>query len=87
MSVTEASAELKGDVRAIERALARCRSGFVGVGLFSGVINVLALTSSLYMLQVYDRVIPSRSIPTLIGLTVLMLGLYAAYGVLDLYRA
>jgi PrtD family type I secretion system ABC transporter len=64
----------------------RCRTAFLGVAMFSGLINVLALTSSLYMLQLYDRVIPSRSVPTLIGLTLLMLLLYLGYGVLDVVR-
>ncbi|MEJ2229442.1 MAG: type I secretion system permease/ATPase, partial [Alphaproteobacteria bacterium] len=49
-------------------------------------INLLALTGSLYMLQVYDRVIPSRNMPTLIALTILMVGLYAAFGAFDLLR-
>ncbi len=56
------------------------------VGLLSGVINLLALTGSLYMLQVYDRVIPSRSIPTLIGFTVIMVGFFVAFGLLSLVR-
>jgi ATP-binding cassette subfamily C protein len=59
----------------------------VGIGAVSGAVNLLALTGSLYMLQVYDRVLPSRSLPTLVGLTVLMIGAYAAFGVLDLLRA
>ncbi len=67
-------------------ALRKSSGLFLGVGLFSGVINILALTGALYMLQVYDRVIPSRSVPTLIGLTVLMLALFFANGVLDLVR-
>jgi len=67
-------------------ALGKSSGLFIGVALFSGVINLLALTGSMYMLQVYDRVIPSRSIPTLIGLTVLMLGLFVANGVLDMVR-
>ena len=67
-------------------ALGKSSGLFVGVALFSGVINLLALTGSMYMLQVYDRVIPSRSIPTLVGLTVLMLGLFVANGVLDMVR-
>ena len=37
----------------------------------SGVVNVLALTGSFFMLQVYDRVVPGRSVPTLVGLAVL----------------
>lgn len=61
-------------------------AAFIGIGVFSGLINILALTGSLYMLQVYDRVLPSRSVPTLIGLTILMVLLYGAYGVLDYAR-
>ncbi len=57
------------------------------VALFSGVINFLALAGSFYMLQVYDRVLPSQSVPTLIGLSVLMVGLYAINGILEFIRA
>jgi ATP-binding cassette subfamily C protein len=64
----------------------RCSLALAGVAAFSGVINVLALTGSFYMLQVYDRVLTSRSIPTLIAMTVLMAGLYAANGMLDFLR-
>jgi ATP-binding cassette subfamily C protein len=70
----------------VEQAIRRCYRIFLGVGVFSGVINVLALTGSLYMLQIYDRVLPSRSVPTLIGFSVLMAGFYAAYGFLDFCR-
>ena len=45
----------------------------VGIAVFSGVINVLMLSGSLYMLQVYDRVIPSRNISTLLGLSLMVL--------------
>ena len=58
-----------------------------GVGIFSGVINILALTGAMYMLQVYDRVIPSRSIPTLVALSVLLVVLFAANGLLDVFRS
>ncbi|TIP38405.1 MAG: type I secretion system permease/ATPase, partial [Mesorhizobium sp.] len=67
-------------------AMSDCAQGLIGVGLFSAVTNLLALTGSLYMLQVYDRVLPSQSVPTLVGLTIGMLGLYAAYGLLDFVR-
>lgn len=60
--------------------------GLVGVGVFSAVINLLALTGSVYMLQIYDRVLPSQSVPTLVGFTIGMLGLYAVYGLLDFVR-
>ncbi len=67
-------------------ALRACRGAFAGVGLLSGVVNVLALTGALFMLQVYDRVLPSGSVPTLIGLAVLVAALYMFHGVLDLVR-
>ena len=49
-------------------ALASCRHAFLGVGLMSGMINLLYLTGSFFMLEVYDRVLPSRSVPTLVAL-------------------
>jgi PrtD family type I secretion system ABC transporter len=67
-------------------ALRACRSAFIGVGVMSCMINLLYLTGSLFMLEVYDRVLPSRSVPTLVGLVVLAGGLYVAQGVLDLIR-
>jgi PrtD family type I secretion system ABC transporter len=70
----------------VRKAIARAWFAFLAVGLFSAVINGLVLTGSFYMLQVYDRVLPSRSIPTLIGITVLLALLYAAYGALDFTR-
>lgn len=60
--------------------------GLLGVALFSAVINILALTGSVYMLQIYDRVLPSQSVPTLVGFTIGMLGLYAVHGLLDFVR-
>ncbi|QOZ22914.1 Type I secretion system ATP-binding protein PrsD [Bradyrhizobium ivorense] len=70
----------------LDEALRACRSAFVGVGLMSCMINLLYLTGSMFMLQVYDRVLPSRSIPTLVGLVVIAAGLYIAQGFLDLLR-
>ena len=67
-------------------ALRACRGAFIGVGLMSCIINLLYLTGSIFMLEVYDRVLPSRSVPTLIGLIILAAGLYMAQGGLDLIR-
>jgi len=67
-------------------ALGTCRSAFIGVGAMSCMINLLYLTGSIFMLEVYDRVLPSRSVPTLVGLAILAGGLYVAQGVLDLIR-
>ena len=71
----------------LSEALARCKSAFWGVGLISALVNLLMLTGPLFMLQVYDRVLPSRSIPTLVGLVVLIIALFALQGVLDAMRA
>src|SRR4051812_15382337 len=67
-------------------ALGRCRAAFVGLGGLSATINVLYLTGSFFMLQVYDRVLPSRNIPTLVGLCIIAFFLYAFQGVLDVLR-
>jgi ATP-binding cassette, subfamily C, type I secretion system permease/ATPase len=67
-------------------ALRACRGAFIGVFLMSCVINLLYLTGSVFMLEVYDRVLPSRSVPTLVGLVVIAAGLYMAQGFLDLLR-
>src|SRR3984893_13613714 len=67
-------------------AVRACRSAFVGVGVMSCIINLLYLTGSIFMLEVYDRVLPSRSVPTLVGLIVLASGLYIGQGILDLIR-
>jgi ATP-binding cassette subfamily C protein len=53
----------------------------------SGVVNVLALTGSFFMLQVYDRVIPGRSVPTLVGLAVFAGTLFIFQGALELIRS
>jgi ATP-binding cassette subfamily C protein len=49
-------------------------------------VSVLYLTGSFYMLEVYDRVLPSRSVPTLVALSFIAGGLYAFQGILDLIR-
>lgn len=56
------------------------------VGIFSFFVNLLMLTGPIYMLQVYDRVLGSRSIETLIALSVLVLFLYGMMGLLDYAR-
>ena len=53
----------------------------------SGIINVLALTGSFYMLQIYDRALTSGSIPTLLALSALAIGLYLFQGVFDVIRS
>jgi len=68
-------------------ALASCKRAFLAVALFSGMSNILMLTGALFMLEIYDRVLPSRSVPTLVALLILAGGLYAAQGVIDAIRS
>jgi ATP-binding cassette, subfamily C, type I secretion system permease/ATPase len=58
-----------------------------GVAVFSGVVNLLTLSGSLYMLQVYDRVIPSRNVATLLGLSAIVVVAYLLQGYFDALRA
>lgn len=58
----------------------------LAVFAMSGLVNILALTGSFYMLQIYDRVLTSHSIPTLVVLSLLAIGLYLSQGVLDVIR-
>jgi PrtD family type I secretion system ABC transporter len=68
-------------------ALRECRRAFGSVALFSGMVNLLMLAGPLYMLQIYDRVLSSRSVPTLVALSLFLVGAYAFQGALDLIRA
>jgi ATP-binding cassette subfamily C protein len=68
-------------------ALRDCRRAFLSVAVFSGMVNLLMLAGPLYMLQIYDRVLTSRSVPTLVALSVFLVGAYAFQGALDFIRA
>lgn len=65
--------------------------GFRGVFVFlfgiSGIINILALTGAFYMLQIYDRALTSGSIPTLLAISLLAIGLYLFQGLFDIIRS
>jgi len=67
-------------------AVASCRGALMATGLFSGVLNVLMLAGAIYMLQVYDRVLTSRSLQTLVGLTALLGLVFLVQGILDIIR-
>ena len=59
---------------------------FGAVALFSALVNVLYLTGSVYMMQVYDRVLVSRSIPTLVAISCIVLAAYLFQALLDALR-
>ncbi len=63
------------------------RAVILSTFFFSFIVNILMLTGSLFMLQVYDRVIPASSIPTLVALSIIVLVLYVFYGVIDYIRS
>ncbi|OKH87283.1 type I secretion protein [Thalassospira sp. TSL5-1] len=71
----------------LARVMASLRRAFYCVAALSGVSNILMLTGPLFMLQVYDRVLASQSMPTLLALTILVLVLYLFLGTADALRA
>jgi ATP-binding cassette, subfamily C, type I secretion system permease/ATPase len=71
----------------LAQALSSCRNAFFSIGLFSGMSNILMLTGAFFMLQIYDRVLPSRSVPTLVALAILVSVLFAALAILDTIRS
>ncbi|HXD46543.1 MAG TPA: type I secretion system permease/ATPase [Pseudolabrys sp.] len=71
---------------ALRAALADFRRAFASVTVFSAAVNLLMLAGPLYMLQIYDRVLASHSVPTLIALSVMLVVAYGFQGVLDFIR-
>ncbi len=76
--------------RKSKRSAVKVLGGIKGLAVFllllSGVINILALTGAFYMLQIYDRALVSGSVPTLVAMSVLAIGLYLFQGVFDIIR-
>ncbi len=71
----------------LEKVIKDTRKAFFYVGIFSLFVNVLMLVPSLYMLQVYDRVMASRSMETLVLLTIIVAALFATKGLLEMVRS
>ncbi|RMV18806.1 ABC-type protease exporter, ATP-binding component PrtD/AprD [Pseudomonas savastanoi] len=69
------------------KALADYKSALIGVGCFTALINVLMLAPSIYMLQVYDRVLTSQNQTTLAMLTLMVVGFFAFIGLLEMVRS
>ncbi len=68
-------------------ALRQCRRHFLAAGLFSALINLLYIAPTLYMLQVYDRVVPTQGLRTLLFLTLVLLFALATLALLDRVRS
>ena len=67
--------------------LQHARRAMIATFVLSAVLNVLLLSGSLYMMLVYDMVLPSRSVPTLVGLAILVLVAYLFQGLLEFIRS
>ena len=70
----------------VKSAWGKLRGGFVAIVFFSMILNLLMLAGPLYMLQVYDRVLTSQNMDTLIALSILLGGVFLVTGMLDLIR-
>jgi PrtD family type I secretion system ABC transporter len=71
----------------LRRVLNRFRGPLAWVAFFSGIINILMLTGAIFMLEIYDRVLPSGSVPTLVGLVIMAGGLFSFQAILDIIRS
>ena len=71
---------------ALRAALKSLSGAFAGVALFSAAVNILMLAGPLFMLEVYDRVLPSGSVPTLLILLAFVVGVYALQSFIDAVR-
>ena len=75
-----------GAASELRQSLSRFRFAFVAVGLLSAVLNFLLIGGSIYLMLVYDSVLPSRSLPTLIGLFAMMIAVYLFQALFDQLR-
>src|SRR5918997_1632164 len=71
----------------LRRAISACRRQFVLVGMFSGAVNLLQLTTSVYMMQVFDRVLATRVVDTLVYLTLIAVAAILVLALLEAVRA
>ena len=60
----------------VSTAFGACRGPLISAAIFSCFVNLLMLTGPLFMLQIYDRVLASRSVPTLLALIIIVVALY-----------
>ena len=78
--------ETERPVTPLRAALSKYRGGFIAIALFSSLLNILMLVSPVYMLQMYDRMLPSASAETLLMLTLIAVFLLTCFGLLDWVR-
>jgi ATP-binding cassette subfamily C protein len=81
-----ASIVRKSGLEELKQARSASRGLYITVGVFSFFANLLMLTGPIFMLQVYDRVLGSGSVETLLALSILVVFLFAVMGIMDLVR-
>ncbi len=77
----------KGVKSDLQESLLLCKGAFISAAGFSMIINILMLTPVIYMLQLYDRVISSRSETTLLMLTLIVVAIFLTQGALEMVRS
>lgn len=90
MAIAKAQSSKKDETglrSVVGRAVMDAKGAIKGIAIFSIFINILMLTGPLYMLQVYDRVLISASVPTLVSISILMVGMFAFMGFLEFCRS
>jgi len=85
--MSQSRARIPNKVTELKKTILKAKKSFIFVGVFSFFINLLQLTSPLYMLQLYDRVMVSRSESTLWFLTLLIVVLFATMAILEMVRS
>lgn len=71
----------------VAKAIGASKGAIAAIAVFSLVLNLLMLTGPMFMLQVYDRVLTSKSVPTLLALSAIAILLYAFFGLFDTIRS
>jgi ATP-binding cassette subfamily C protein EexD len=71
----------------LQKALTLCQGAFFSAAGFSLIINLLQLVPTIYMLQLYDRVVPTGNFSTLIMLTIIVMVLFLTLGLLEWVRS
>ena len=83
MSMQQQPQKPRGEILSVLKA---SRGALGSAMFFSSIVNMLMLSGSIFMLQVYDRVLPSGSVPTLVALVLIVTLVYVFYGILDFVR-
>ncbi|MEL6363088.1 MAG: type I secretion system permease/ATPase [Pseudomonadota bacterium] len=73
-------------MKSVDAVKRKVRQLILAVAVFSALINLLALAGPLYMMQIYDRVLSSNGIETLVALSILLAACYLLSGFLDFSR-